>query len=325
MMSNISEHHFDHETVIVICGPTASGKSALAISLAKFLRDSGLVPKGAEIISADSMQIYKNLDVGTAKITAEESSGIKHHLIDICDPDEYYSVAQYKKDATTAIRDIHSRNMAAIVCGGTGQYLSALIEGIEFIETPVDVELRVKLNSRADHDGLEKMLSELQALDPETASKLSVSDRKRIVRAHEIIAATGKTPTQVNYESRLKGPDFKFKSYCLSPDRGILYERINARTINMLNSGWIEETKKILLTGIPDNCTSMQAIGYRQIVSYLNGVCTLDEITAAIQQATRRYAKRQLTWFRKMPQLKWIDSNYDNALEIIVEDLQINS
>ena len=231
----------DLDTVIVICGPTASGKSALAVKLAQELFEQGFAPNGAEIVSADSMQIYRSLDIGTAKITAEESSGIKHHMIDICAPHEYYSVAQYKKDATEAIRDIHNRNKKAIVCGGTGQYLSALIEGIEFSETPVNVELRASLNKRADEQGLEDMLAELMLLDPETAFKLSISDRKRIIRAHEIITTIGKTPTQINKESKLKGPDFSFKAYCLSPDRELLYERINARTIEMLKNGWISE------------------------------------------------------------------------------------
>ncbi len=312
----------DLDTVIVICGPTASGKSALAVKLAQELFEQGFAPNGAEIVSADSMQIYRSLDIGTAKITAEESSGIKHHMIDICAPHEYYSVAQYKKDATEAIREIQNRNKKAIVCGGTGQYLSALIEGIEFSETPVNVELRASLNKRADEQGLEELLAELMIQDPETASKLSISDRKRIIRAHEIITTIGKTPTQINKKSKLKGPDFSFKSYCLSPDRELLYERINARTIEMLKNGWINETKMVLMAGIPDNCTSMQAIGYRQIISFLHGDRTLEEITADIQQATRRYAKRQLTWFRKIPQLKWLNSEYDDALQFIMKDLQ---
>lgn len=322
MIEKQSGNEFNANTVIVICGPTASGKSALAVRLAQSLHNKQYSPEGAEIVSADSMQIYQKLDIGTAKITTAESSGIRHHMVDICAPNEYYSVAQYKKDATAAIREIHSRNKTAIVCGGTGQYLSALIEGIEFIDTPYDIKLRNMLNQRADDEGLEFMLAELKIIDPATADRLNLSDRKRIIRAHEVFMTTGKTPTQINLESKLKGPDFSFKAYCLAPDRELLYKRINSRTISMLAEGWIEETKQVLEAGIPEDSTSMQAIGYRQIISYLKGDATLAEITAEIQQATRRYAKRQLTWFRKMPQLKWLMTNdYDNALQVILEDL----
>lgn len=318
-------------TVIVICGPTASGKSAIAVKLAQMIHDNSNKTSigktsGAEIVSADSMQIYRGLNIGTAKISMGDSHGIKHHMIDICEPHQYYSVAQYKNDATAAIRDIHSRNMTAIVCGGTGQYLSALIDGIEYVETPVDLALREKLNRRADQVGLAVMLSELQQLDSQAASKLSVSDRKRIIRAHELIISTHKTPTEINKQSRQKGPDFSFKAYCLSPDRDILYNNINQRTNEMLKSGWIEETREILASGIPKSCTALQAIGYRQIISYLNGEISLEDVTLQIQQATRRYAKRQLTWFRKMPHLKWLNTTDQNqALEMILCDLNKNT
>ncbi len=325
MIENKLEQTLNKDTVIVICGPTASGKSSLAVSLAIYLHNMNILPEGAEIVSADSMQIYRKLDIGTAKITAADSSGIRHHMIDICEPHEYYSVAQYKREATAVIRDIQARNKIAIFCGGTGQYLSALIDGIEFVETPVDLNLRDKLSKRADEEGLASMLMELQTQDPETAARLSISDRKRIIRAHEIIVSTGKTPTEINRESRQKGPDFKFKAYCLSPDRELLYERINMRTSSMLKQGWIEETKQVIESGIPTTSTSMQAIGYRQIIAYLNGDNSLDEATSEIQQATRRYAKRQLTWFRKMPQLKWLETaDQDSALKLILADLALN-
>ncbi|MDD3503180.1 MAG: tRNA (adenosine(37)-N6)-dimethylallyltransferase MiaA [Eubacteriales bacterium] len=306
----------DFKTVIVICGPTASGKSSTAISLARLMNnrsdDIQIDTKGAEIVSADSMQIYKELNIGTAKISQTELKEIRHHLINICQPEEYYSAAQFKNDATEAIKDIHSRGKTAIVCGGTGQYLSALIEGIEYVDTPVDIDLRDSLNRRADIEGLSNMFEELKDMDPAAAAKLSISDRKRIIRAHEIIRSTGKTPTEINLLSRQKGPDFQFLTFCLSPDRNLLYERINKRTVMMLEDGWIEETSKIIEAGISEQATSMQAIGYKQIKHYLHGNVDYDHLVNDIQQATRRYAKRQLTWFRKMKDVYWLNNNDNN-------------
>ena len=297
--------------VIVICGPTASGKTALSLQLAC----SDCFSTKAEIVSADSMQIYRGFDIGTAKVSSEERSLVKHHMIDICDPSEYFSVAQYKKLATEIIHDIQKRGKQAIICGGTGQYLSALIDGLEFIDVPVDTALRENLNSRADQIGMTKMLAELAKMDPQTAERLAPADRKRIIRAHEVIAATGLTPTEINRRSRLKGPDFVFKSFCLAPDRKLLYERINTRVIEMFEDGWIEETKNLLKQGLSYDATSLQAIGYRQIIEYLQGLKTKEDIIAEIQQATRRYAKRQLTWFRRMEGLKWLES--PNLKEIL--------
>lgn len=300
-----SNQTVNRQPVLVICGPTASGKTSLALNYAKTLAQSG---QSAEIVSADSMQVFKYFDIGTAKATASERSMVRHHMIDICEPDEYFSVAQYKKQAVACIRDIQARDRLAIVCGGTGQYLSALIEGINYAEVPVEHALRQELNLRADQEGTDKLLKELHQHDPLIANRLSPADRKRIIRGLEIIYTTGQTPTQMNHLSRLKGPDFLYISFCLYLERTELYDRINRRVTEMFEQGWVDEVRNLLNRGVQAECTSMQAIGYRQIVKYLDGQFSLDHCIGTIQQATRRYAKRQLTWFRGMKQLDWLDA-----------------
>lgn len=298
--------------VLVICGPTASGKTDTALLVCAKL--------DGEIVSADSMQIYRGLNIGTAKASLAEQARIPHHLLDICDPGERFSVADYKTAATAAIRGIYERKKVPVICGGTGQYISALIEGLTFSETPTDLDLRRQLVEEAAAKGLPSLYSQLQALDPETAERVAATDQKRIVRALEVYRLTGKTMTQQNLDSRLKAPDFCFKSYCLSHDRAILYERINARVIRMFQSGLEEEVRALLNLNLPADSTCFQAIGYKEILPYLQGLTTLEQTVADIQQATRRYAKRQLTWFRKMQELEWLEDHdpVQNA-KIIIE------
>jgi tRNA dimethylallyltransferase len=294
-----------NQPVLVICGPTASGKTSLAIEVAL----SGILNAEAEIISADSMQIYRGFDIGTAKASQTERALVPHHMIDICEPEEYFSVAQYKQMATGIIHEIHGRNKLAVICGGTGQYLSALTEGIEFINIPVDNKIRDMLNHKADESGNQHLLNELFSIDPETAIRLSVADRKRIVRALEVYYSSGITMTEINRKSKLSGPDFKFITVCIDTDRKTLYEKIDSRVIDMFNNGWLDEVKSLINMGVSKKCTSMQAIGYRQIISYLNQDTSLEACITDIQRATRRYAKRQITWFRGMKNLNWINYN----------------
>lgn len=299
--------------VLVICGPTASGKTDTALLACEKLN--------GEIVSADSMQIYCGLDIGTAKASLAEQARIPHHLLDICDPGERFSVADYKTAATKAVRDIYERGKLPVICGGTGQYISAMIEGLTFSDTPTDLDLRRQLVEEAAEKGLPSLYSQLQALDPETAIRVAATDQKRIIRAMEVYRLTGKTMTQQNLDSRRNAPDFCFKAYCLSHDRAILYERINARVIRMFQSGLEEEVRALLDLNLPVDSTCFQAIGYKEVLPYLQGLTTLEQTIADIQQATRRYAKRQLTWFRKLPGLEWLENHdpFQNA-KIIIEN-----
>ncbi len=286
--------------VLVVCGPTASGKTATAIQLCQAL--------DGEVVSADSMQLYRGLDIGTAKATRVERAGIPHHLLDILEPGESFSVAAYKQKATAIILDIFARGRQPVVCGGTGQYISALIEGLTFIEMPTDLALRERLNHDADEKGLAVLWQAIQAKDPETAARISQQDRKRIVRALEVIAQTGLTPTEINRRSHDQGPDFDFRGYCLTHDRPVLYNRINQRVLEMFAAGLEEEVRQLLDRGLAPNSTCLQAIGYKEMIACLNGQISRDEAIAAVAQATRRYAKRQLTWFRRMPGLHWLEN-----------------
>lgn len=286
--------------VIVICGPTASGKSALALALAETL--------DGEIVSADSMQIYRGMNIGTAKVSLAEQVQIPHHLIDVCHPSESFSVAQYKQQATAALQGIYQRGRQPILCGGTGQYLSALTEGLTFIETPADPALRRSLQERAEKEGLPSLWQELSEKDARAAAKISEKDAKRIIRALEVIRQTGLTPTEINMQSRIQGPDFSFRGYVLTHARPVLYERINGRVVQMFQDGLTDEVRQLLEHGCSSEWSSFQAIGYKETVRLLRGEWTGEQTIAAIQQATRRYAKRQLTWFRAMQELDWLSN-----------------
>lgn len=300
--------------VLVITGPTASGKTETALGLAERLN--------GEIISADSMQIYQGMDIGTAKATPAEQARIPHHLLDIQQPGERFSVADYKTAATAVIRDIYARGKWPILCGGTGQYLSAMIEGLEFSSTPTDFVLRETLNQEAASQGIDHLYCRLQQCDPETAARLAPADQKRIVRALEILIQTGLTIGQQNQQSRLAGPDFCYQAYCLSHERSVLYERINRRVYQMIDAGLAQEVQRLMDLHLPADSTCLQAIGYKEMLPFLHGETSLPETIACIQQASRRYAKRQLTWFRKMPGLIWLmDHTPEQNIELILPEL----
>ena len=283
--------------VIVICGPTASGKTALSIELAKKIN--------GEIVSADSMQIYKDMDIGTAKTTTEEMQGIKHYLQDFVEPDKRYSVADYKVDAEKAIEEILSKGKTPIVVGGTGLYVDSLIYGIEYQEIKFDEKYRKELEDIALKKGLETLYKKAQEIDPEAMKKISCNDKKRIIRVLEIYKATGKTKTEQEIESRKKEVKYDYKVFAIDWEREKLYERINKRVDIMIENGLIEEVEN-LLKKYKEFPTAMQGLGYKEVVEYLNGYLTKEEMIDKIKQETRRYAKRQITWFRKNKQTIWI-------------------
>lgn len=284
--------------IICIAGPTASGKTALSIALAKEL--------DAEIISCDSMQVYRHMDIGTAKPTLEERDGIPHYMLDVADPEEAFSVSRYCQMATPILEQILSRGKTAIVVGGTGLYMDALIRGNAFAPYPATGR-REELERIAASEGIEKVIGMLRQVDPESAARLHPSDQKRIIRAMEVYLETGKSITQHNLETQTLPPRFEATWFALQDkDRQDLYRRIDDRVETMLELGLIEEIKGLLRMGIPEKATAMQAIGYKEFIDYLSGICTLDEACKQVQQSSRHYAKRQLTWFRKNPQIHWL-------------------
>ena len=300
------------EKVIVICGPTASGKTALSIELAKKIN--------GEIVSCDSMQIYKDMNIGTAKPTKEEMQRIKHYLIDFISPDERYSVADYKKDAKKAIKEILQKGKTPIVVGGTGLYIDSLIYEIEYQNIEFDEKYRNYLEKQVAEKGLEELYKQAKKIDPEAIEKISKNDKKRILRILEIYHATGKNKTEQEKESRKKEVEYDYQVYALNWDRNKLYERIDKRVDIMIEQGLIDEVKEIYQK-YKEFPTAMQGLGYKEVVEYLNGKTTKEEMIDKIKQETRRYAKRQLTWFRKNKQTTWLDAQDElqNNIKIILE------
>ncbi len=300
--------------VIVICGPTASGKTALSIELAKKIN--------GEIVSADSMQIYKDMTIGTAKPTPEEMQGIQHYLIDCISPEHRYSVAEYKKDAENAIEKILKKGKIPIVVGGTGLYVDSLIYGIEYTETKIDQNYRKELEKLVEEKGLEYVYNKAKEIDPEAVQKISKNDKKRILRILEIYKETGKTKTQQEIESRKNEVKYDYKVFAINMERQILYNRINKRVDIMIQKGLIEEVQN-LLKKYKQFPTAMQGLGYKEVVQYLNKEYTKEEMIENIKMQTRRYAKRQLTWFRKNKQTIWLDGTNEiqNNINIILEEI----
>ena len=274
------------------------GKSKLAIELAKKIN--------GEIISADSMQIYKDMNIGTAKVTKEETDGINHYMIDIVFPNERYSVASYKKQAEIYIEKILSKGKIPIVCGGTGLYINSLIYGIDFKEEKIDEEYRNKLNKIADEEGLEKLYEMALKIDDEAMKKISSNDKKRIIRVLEIYHKTGKTKTQQDLESRINGVKYNYKVFAIDITRDILYDRINKRVDSMIEQGLIDEVKEVL-SRYNEFPTAMQGLGYKEVVEYINNNIGKEDMIEKIKMETRRYAKRQLTWFRKNKEIIWLN------------------
>ena len=302
--------------IICIAGPTASGKTALAVQLAKAV--------DGEVVSCDSMQIYRYMDIGTAKPTVPEMEGIVHHMLDVAEPTEDFSVSRYCELADPIVQDIVSRGKTAIIAGGTGLYMDALIRGNSFAPCP-STGMREKLEAQADREGMEAMLQLLQSIDPEAAARLHLSDRKRIIRALEVYYETGETITEHNRKTQLIPPKYAPVWFALEDaDRQDLYDRIDSRVEKMLQAGLMDEIRSLLARGIPEKCTAMQAIGYKEFLGALAGQCTVQEAAAQVQIASRHYAKRQLTWFRRNSQVNWLTrAKGETTEEILLRALQI--
>ena len=298
--------------VIVLCGPTASGKTSLSIELAKRIN--------GEIISCDSMQIYKDMDIGTAKPTEQEKQGIKHYLLDFLSPEVRYSVADYKKDAEKAIEEILKKRKVPIIVGGTGLYINSLIYNIEYKDSKIDIDYRNKLEKMVVEKGLENLYEMAQKIDPEAMKNISHNDKKRIMRVLEIYNETGKTKTELEMESRKNEPKYNYIVFALDMDRDKLYERINKRVDIMIEQGLIEEVKSLVkkYTEFP---TAMQGLGYKEMVEYLDNKITKEEAIEKIKMESRRYAKRQITWFKSYKNAIWLDAENENNVDIILEEL----
>ena len=296
--------------IITIAGPTASGKTALSILLAKEM--------DGEIVSCDSMQVYKDMDIGTAKPTLEEQAGIPHHMLSVAEPWEDFSVSRYCAMADPIVEDILRRGKSPIIVGGTGLYMDALIRGNAFAPCP-STGRREELEALAASQGIEAVIEKLQKVDPESAARLHPSDQKRIVRAMEVYLETGMTITEHNRKTQEIPPKYHPIRFALTDrQRQTLYDRIDRRVDTMVEAGLIEEIQGLLARGIPEKCTAMQAIGYKEFVAALHGACSLEEAAGQVKQSSRRYAKRQLTWFRRNPENIWlIREDGQTSMEIL--------
>ena len=286
--------------VIVIAGPTASGKTGLSVEVAKQLN--------TEIVSADSMQIYRDMNVGTAKVTQEEMQGIVHHMIDIVSPFENYNVSQYVEDAKTCVESIIAKGKIPVIAGGTGLYINSLVYGYDLAPIPSDDAVRAELTAMYEEKGGEYLLAELQKIDPKTAQRLHPNNGRRLIRALEVYRISGTTISQQEERTKNAPKPYDVKFFVLDTARDLLYNRINERVDKMLENGLIEEVKELLRQGVPKTNTAMQAIGYKEMVEYLDGYLTLEEAVDKIKQESRRYAKRQLTWFRRNEGAYWLEA-----------------
>ena len=294
--------------IICIAGPTASGKTALAVELAKAYN--------GEVVSCDSMYVYKHMNIGTAKPTLEEMDGIVHHMIDVAEPDEDFSVSKYCEMAAPIVDDIVTRGKTAIIAGGTGLYMDSLIKGNDFAPFPA-TGIRKRLEAQAEQVGFEAMLAELRSVDPESAARLK--DTRRVIRALEIYYETGITITEHNRRTQAIPPRYTPLWLGLDfADRAELYSRIDLRVDIMLKAGLLEEIETLLAGGIPAKCTAMQAIGYKEFVAALEGRCTVAEAADEVKKASRHYAKRQLTWFRRNKAIHWLTRQTGEGNEEII-------
>lgn len=308
------------QPLIVLTGPTAVGKTSLSIKLAKAI--------GGEIISADSMQVYRRMDIGSAKVTPEEMEGIPHHLIDVLEPDQEFNVVTFQRMAKEALKKIYSHGHIPIIAGGTGFYIQALLYDIDFKENDEESPVRRELEELADREGerapalLHGMLKEV---DPKAASQIHANNIKRVIRAIEYFRQTGEKISLHNEEERQKESPYNFLYYVVNTDRPLLYERIDRRVDQMMEHGLVDEVKMLKAMGCHRGQTSMQGLGYKEILDYLDGTCTLEEAVYILKRDTRHFAKRQLTWFKRERDVRWLNlPEYHNdsslVLERIIED-----
>ena len=297
--------------IIVICGPTASGKTELAISLAKKLN--------TEIISADSMNIYKGCDIGTAKPSKEEQDIVKHHMIDVASAVDEFSVSDYESKGLKIVEDLLDNDKTPIICGGTGFYINSLLFGLSYGKSPKNENIREKYNQMAKECGNEAVYDVLKSIDEETALKLHPNDVKRVIRAIEIFESSGVKKSEIIDDLV---PRFEYKAYMINYDRQILYDRINKRVNLMLENGLIKEVENLVKNGVNKNSQSMQGIGYKEVLEYFDGDISIEELSEKIKQNTRRYAKRQITFFKRLNGLTFLEpQNCEVLVERIIKDL----
>ncbi len=294
------------KNLVILTGPTAVGKTSLSIQLAKAVN--------GEIISADSMQVYKGMDIGTAKITKEEMAGVKHHLIDCLDPTEDFHVVKFKELALDAMEDIYSRGKLPIICGGTGFYIQALLYDIQFTENAVDYEYRKSLEDIANTRGVEVLHAMLNEIDPASAANIPAANVKRVIRAMEYFQQTGQQFSIHNEREKNRTSPYNFSYFVLNDNRDLLYERIDKRVDKMIADGLIDEVKSLIDLGVKKGMTAFDGIGYKEILIALENNLSIEDAISDIKQNSRHYAKRQLTWFRREKEVTWLDkSTYSDA------------
>lgn len=305
--------------LIILTGPTAVGKTALSIELCKAI--------GGEIISADCMQVYKQLDIGSAKITPEEMQGIPHHLIDVLEPNAEFDITEFVRLAKEAMVSIYSRGKIPVICGGTGFYIQGLLYDIEFSEEDSDNTIRDKYNAYADANGNEALHELLKVIDIESYEAIPANNRRRVIRALEYYELHNAKISEHNKLMRQKKSNYNFCYFVLNDDRSKLYDRINKRVDIMINNGLLDEVKGLKELGLTSDNMSMKGIGYAEMLTYLNGECTLDEAIDAIKQNSRHYAKRQLTWFRRERDVTWLDRTLlktdEQILQVMLQELRL--
>lgn len=298
--------------LIILTGPTAVGKTKASIGLAKALN--------GEIISADSMQVYKYMDIGSAKIRPEEMQGVRHYLVDELEPDEEFHVVRFQQMAKAAMEEIYAKGKIPIVVGGTGFYIQALLYDIDFTENEEDTAYREVLEQIAEEKGAEHLHDMLREVDPESAESIHANNVKRVIRALEFYKLTGQKISEHNEKERAKESPYDFCYFVLNDDRQLLYNRIDLRIDKMLEEGLLEEVSSLKDKGYTKDMVSMQGLGYKEILDYLNGECTLEEAVYILKRDTRHFAKRQLTWFRRERDVIWVDkNNYDHNEQKILE------
>lgn len=304
------------KNLVILTGPTAVGKTSLSINLAKAIN--------GEIISADSMQIYKKMDIGTAKVMPEEMDGIKHYLIDVIEPTEDFHVVKFKQMVEAAIDEIYEKGKIPIICGGTGFYIQAILYDIDFTENEIDKNYRKSLEAFAKEKGNEALHEKLNAIDPESAKAIPAANVKRVIRAIEYFEQTGEKFSVHNATQKEKNSPYNFAYFVLNDDRQLLYNRIDARVDKMIADGLVSEVKSLLASGVRKGMTAMDGIGYKELLDYLEGDGSLDDAISLIKQKSRNYAKRQLTWFRREKEVIWLDKTVLNSDDLLLDTILSN-
>lgn len=312
----------DKRPLIILTGPTAVGKTELSIKLAKAVN--------GEIISADSIQVYKYMDIGSAKVTKEEMDGVKHYLIDVLEPTDEFNIFVFKKLATEAMEEIYAKGKVPIIAGGTGFYIQSVLYDIEFAEEEGDKTYRHELEKKAAAEGVSVIHRMLEEVDPKAAAEIHENNLKRVIRALEYYHETGKPISEHNEEQRSKTSPYNFRYYVLNMDRDKLYDRINLRVDIMLENGLLDEVKKLKDMGFSKDLVSMQGIGYKEIREYIDGECAYEEAVETLKKNTRNFAKRQLTWFRRESDVTWLnheefECDKEKMLEFMLNDLKDNN